>query len=61
MTKSELIDAVATACKEEVNRKLAENVIDAVFETMGQGIEPIQTGKAIVHVQDRATVRALHG
>jgi len=38
MTKSELIDAVATACKEEVNRKLAENVIDAVFETMGQAI-----------------------
>ncbi len=38
MTKSELIEAVATACNEEVSRKVTGDIIDAVFATMGQAI-----------------------
>ncbi len=38
MTKSELIDAVSTACQEEVSRKVTGDIIDAVFEEMGKAI-----------------------
>lgn len=39
MTKNELIETVAEACKDsEVSRKVAGDVIDALFETMGQAI-----------------------
>ncbi len=40
MTKNELIEAVADACKgAEVSRKVTGDIIDAVFEAMGQAIK----------------------
>ncbi|ETW95195.1 MAG: hypothetical protein ETSY1_31620 [Candidatus Entotheonella factor] len=40
MTKNELIEAVTDACKDsDVSRKVASEVIDAVFETMGKAIK----------------------
>ncbi len=43
MTKNEVIEAVADACKDsEVSRKLASDIIDALFDTMGKAIKDDQ-------------------
>ncbi len=38
MTKIELIEAVVESCDSEVSRKMAGDVIEALFETMGKAI-----------------------
>ncbi len=40
MTKSDLIEAVQKACQDtEISKKVTGDIIDAVFDTMGQAIK----------------------